>query len=237
MSFARHQAISTFRAGPFTHFLAVALLALIAAPAVSADAPKSDDEKAFYSIGTNYAQQLSSLNPVSDREVDMLILGLRDALAGSSLAVDQQEGAKLVQTMVKKRQARAMEIEKEASAAFVAAEAAKSGAEKTESGLIYTVLKAGDGRSPKATDKVRVHYHGTLRDGTVFDSSVDRGEPAEFPLNRVIACWTEGVAKMKIGGKSRLVCPADIAYGDRATGRIPAGAVLTFEVELLGILN
>jgi len=139
--------------------------------------------------------------------------------------------------MVEKRQARAMEIEKKASAAFLATEAAKSGAEKTESGLIYTEIKAGDGRSPKATEKVRVHYHGTLRDGTVFDSSVDRGEPAEFPLNRVIACWTEGVAKMKIGGKSRLVCPADIAYGDRATGRIPAGAVLTFEVELLGILN
>jgi len=236
MSFAHRLATPTLRARLSAPLLAIALLALIAAPAF-ADAPKNDDEKAFYSIGTNYAQQLSSLNPVSDREVEMLVLGLRDALKGNSLAVDQQQGAQLVQTMVKKRQARAMEIEKEASAAFLATEAAKSGAQKTESGLIYTEIKAGDGRSPKATEKVRVHYHGTLRDGTVFDSSVDRGEPAEFPLNRVIACWTEGVAKMKIGGKSRLVCPADIAYGDRQTGRIPAGAVLTFEVELLGILN
>ena len=210
---------------------------LIASPALSADAPKSNEEKAFYSIGTSYAQQLSSLSPVGDRELDMLILGLRDALSGNTLAVDQQTGAGLVRSMVQARQAKALAAEKAAAAEFLKSEAAKKGAETTESGLIYTVIKEGEGRSPTATQKVRVHYHGTLRDGTVFDSSVDRNEPAEFPLNRVIACWTEGVAKMKIGGKSRLICPSDIAYGERATGRIPAGAVLNFEVELLGILD
>ena len=94
----------------------------------------------------------------------------------------------------------------------------------------------GSGASPSATDKVKVHYHGTLRDGTVFDSSVERNSPAEFPRNRVIPCWTEGVAKMKVGGKSRLVCPAEIAYGDRSTGRIPGGAALSFEVELIEIV-
>ena len=101
---------------------------------------------------------------------------------------------------------------------------------------LYFEIKPGTGESPKATDTVKVHYHGTLRDGTVFDSSVDRGEPATFPLNRVIACWTEGVQKMKVGGKSKLICPASIAYGDRgAPPKIMPGAALVFEVELLGI--
>lgn len=114
--------------------------------------------------------------------------------------------------------------------------AARKGAEKTASGLIYSVVKAGSGASPKATDTVKVHYHGTLPDGTVFDSSVDRGEPATFPLNGVIPCWTEGVQKMKVGGKSQLVCPPDIAYGNRRVGEhIKPGSTLVFEVELLGV--
>ena len=106
----------------------------------------------------------------------------------------------------------------------------------TASGLVYQSLKDGSGASPKATDTVRVHYHGTLADGKVFDSSVQRGQPAEFPLNRVIPCWTEGVQMMKVGGKAKLTCPPQIAYGSRgAAGVIPPNATLTFEVELLGI--
>jgi len=104
------------------------------------------------------------------------------------------------------------------------------------SGLVYQSLKEGTGASPKATDTVRVHYHGTLADGKVFDSSVQRGQPAEFPLNRVIPCWTEGVQMMKVGGKAKLTCPPQIAYGARgAAGVIPPNATLTFEVELLGV--
>ncbi len=106
----------------------------------------------------------------------------------------------------------------------------------TPSGLQITQLVVGDGPSPKATDVVRVHYHGTFPDGRVFDSSVERGEPARFPLNRVIPCWTEGVQMMKVGGKAKLVCPPNIAYGPRgAPPRIPPNATLHFEVELLGI--
>lgn len=107
----------------------------------------------------------------------------------------------------------------------------------TGSGLVYTVLKAGQGPQPAATDVVRVHYRGTFPDGKEFDSSHSRGQPAEFPLNRVIKCWTEGVQMMKVGGKAKLVCPPAIAYGERGTpgGPIPPNATLHFEVELLGI--
>ncbi|MBT8423153.1 MAG: FKBP-type peptidyl-prolyl cis-trans isomerase [Gammaproteobacteria bacterium] len=114
--------------------------------------------------------------------------------------------------------------------------AAADGAVTTESGLIYEQVEEGTGEQPLATSKVRAHYHGTLRDGTVFDSSVDRGQPLEIGLNQVIPCWTEGIAKMKVGGKAKLTCPPEIAYGARAQGIIPANAVLTFEVELLDIL-
>lgn len=109
----------------------------------------------------------------------------------------------------------------------------------TSSGLVYESLKDGSGASPKATDRVKVHYRGTLTDGKEFDSSYKRGEPAEFPLNRVIPCWTEGVQKMKPGGKAKLTCPAAIAYGERGAGGglIPPGATLNFEVELLEVLR
>ena len=107
----------------------------------------------------------------------------------------------------------------------------------TKSGLVYQSLKEGTGAQPKASDTVKVHYRGTLLDGKEFDSSYKRGEPAEFPLNRVIPCWTEGVAMMKVGGKAKLTCPAAIAYGTAGAGNglIPANATLNFEVELLGI--
>ncbi len=114
--------------------------------------------------------------------------------------------------------------------------AAEPGAIRTPSGLVYRELTAGAGESPKATDTVTVNYRGTLVNGTEFDSSYKRNQPAQFPLNQVIPCWTEGVQKMKVGGKSRLVCPAALAYGDRgAPPTIPGGATLIFEVELLGI--
>ena len=96
-------------------------------------------------------------------------------------------------------------------------------------------LVVGTGLQPKAMDTVEVHYHGTLEDGTVFDSSVDRGQPAKFPLTRVISCWTRGIPEMKVGGKAVLTCPANTAYGAQAKGRIPANSTLTFEVELLGV--
>ncbi len=120
--------------------------------------------------------------------------------------------------------------------ADAAANAAKEpGAVVTASGLVYLALKEGTGASPSATDVVTVHYRGTFPGGKEFDSSLARGKPAEFPLNRVIKCWTEGVQRMKVGGKSKLTCPAAIAYGSAGGGPIPPNATLHFDVELLGI--
>jgi FKBP-type peptidyl-prolyl cis-trans isomerase FkpA len=116
--------------------------------------------------------------------------------------------------------------------------AQEKGAKKLDSGVIYIEEKAGTGDSPKATDKVKVHYTGKLTDGTVFDSSVERGQPATFPLNQVIKCWTEGVVQMKPGGKAKIVCPSDVAYGDRgAPPKIKPGSTLVFDVELLEIVK
>lgn len=201
-------------------------------------APRTDEEKAFYAIGTAFAGNLQQFKPISPRELELVLQGVRDAVGEKVLAVEQQEGGALIRTMMQSRQEKSAQAESAAAASFLASEAARSGAKKTESGLVITHLKPGTGLSPAATDTVRVHYHGTLRDGTVFDSSVDRGQPAEFPLNKVIPCWTEGVALMKVGGKARLICPAAIAYGNRgAPPRIMPGAALSFEVELIEIVK
>lgn len=123
-----------------------------------------------------------------------------------------------------------------AADAVAAASAKEAGAVVTASGLVFRSLKDGSGASPSASDKVKVHYRGTFPDGKEFDSSYKRGEPIEFPLNGVIKCWTEGVQRMKVGGKAKLTCPPAIAYGERgAGGTIPPNATLLFEVELLGI--
>lgn len=132
----------------------------------------------------------------------------------------------------------ALEREKAKGKEYVEKAAKQEGAQKTKSGLVYLPLKKGTGLTPKSSETVRVHYTGTLIDGKVFDSSVARKQPAEFPLDQVIPCWTEGVQKIQVGGKAKLVCPPEIAYGDSgAGGVIPGGATLVFEVELLAIVK
>ena len=122
--------------------------------------------------------------------------------------------------------------------AYLEAAAKEEGAVKTSSGLIFKSLSPGTGESPKLTDTVKVHYKGTFIDGTEFDSSYKRDEPTEFPVNKVIKCWTEGLQRMKVGEKAQLVCPPGIAYGDRGMGGIvPPGAVLVFQIELLEIIK
>ena len=126
---------------------------------------------------------------------------------------------------------------KAAGQAYLDENAKKEGVSVTESGLQYEVLQAAEGAKPAATDTVKVHYTGTLTDGTKFDSSVDRGEPVEFPLNRVIPGWTEGVQLMNVGSKFRFTIPSELAYGERDMGTIPPNSVLVFEVELLDIIK
>jgi FKBP-type peptidyl-prolyl cis-trans isomerase FkpA len=134
------------------------------------------------------------------------------------------------------RMASAAVAEKQAGQKYQDKAAAEKGATRTKSGLIFKSLKEGSGASPTATDTVKVNYQGTLTDGKVFDSSYQRNEPATFPLNGVIPCWTEGLQMMKVGGKARLVCPADIAYGDRGSPPdIKPGSTLVFDVELLDV--
>ena len=130
-----------------------------------------------------------------------------------------------------------METQKQ-NKAYLEAAAKEEGAVKTSSGLIFKSLSPGTGESPKLTDTVKVHYKGTFIDGTEFDSSYKRGEPTEFPVNKVIKCWTEGLQRMKVGEKAQLVCPPGIAYGDRGMGGVvPPGAVLVFQIELLEIIK
>ena len=166
----------------------------------------------------------------------MVKTGLTDGVLKRTPKVNMQEVMPKVQQLQQTRMAAGSEVEKKAGADFLAKAAAEKGVVKTDSGLVYSTIKEGNGASPKATDTVKVHYQGTLVDGTVFDSSVQRGQPVTFPLNGVIPCWTEGVQKIKVGGKGRLVCPSQIAYGDQGRPpKIKPGATLIFEVELLGI--
>jgi FKBP-type peptidyl-prolyl cis-trans isomerase FkpA/FKBP-type peptidyl-prolyl cis-trans isomerase FklB len=168
----------------------------------------------------------------------MVKSGLTDTVLKKPTKVDLNAYASKIQELQQQRTTVAAAAEKKTGQAFLDKAAGEKGATKTSSGLIISTLKAGNGATPKASDSVRVHYHGMLTDGTVFDSSVQRGEPVSFPLNGVIPCFREGVQLMKVGGKSRLVCPADLAYGDRgAPPRIRPGATLVFEIELLEIVK
>jgi FKBP-type peptidyl-prolyl cis-trans isomerase len=215
--------------------IAVTLSLLLAVPAAAAGPElTTEDQKTVYALGLNIAQSLAifSLTPA---ELDLVVAGLRDGI-GKTAKVEFAQYAPLVQKLAQQRSAAGAEIEKKEAAGFLEKLAKEKGAEKTASGLVFIPVTAGTGAAPKATDRVKVHYKGTLRDGSVFDSSIERGQPATFPLNGVIACWTEGLQKMKVGGKAKLACPAAIAYGDRgAPPKIKPGSALLFEVELLSI--
>ncbi|MEZ4334943.1 MAG: FKBP-type peptidyl-prolyl cis-trans isomerase [Myxococcota bacterium] len=195
----------------------------------------SDDQKTVYALGLALAREIEPFR-LDESELDLLARGMKDGALGRPPQVELEAQMPKIQELGRARVAAAATEEAAAAEAFVAAAAAEPGAEKLESGLVYREITPGTGASPTPDDIVKVHYHGTLRDGTVFDSSVERGSPAEFPLKGVIPCWTEGVQKMKVGGKARLVCPASTAYGDRgAPPRIKPGAAIAFDVELLEI--
>ena len=194
----------------------------------------TDEQKTVYSVGLSMYRSLTQLD-LSPAELELVKQALSDAAAGKP-AVKLDEWGPKIQALAQARASRVAQREKASSAAFLTKAATETGAVKTPSGLVYRELQAGSGASPKATDTVKVNYRGTFIDGKEFDSSYGR-EPAQFALNQVIKCWTEGVQKMKVGGKGRLVCPSDIAYGDQGRPSIPGGATLVFEIELLDIVK
>lgn len=205
------------------------------APAALAQTGMTDEHKTFYALGLALSQSLQNFG-LSEAEFELVKTGLSDGVLKRPPQADVQELMPKIQELQQSRMAAVAEAEKKAGEAFIAKAVAAPETKKLDSGLVITTLTPGTGATPTADDGVTVHYHGTLIDGTVFDSSTQRGQPASFKLGGVIKCWTEGLQQMKVGGKSRLVCPPQIAYGDRgAPPRIKPGATLVFEVELLEI--
>ncbi len=210
--------------------LAAATLALtLAAPAAHAAAPlATEQEKVVYALGLLAAKSFTDIG-LTPHEVQLVARALSDSLTqGAKPAVDLADYEPKVQEFVRERVA-------SANKAYLDKAAREKGAQKTASGLVYSILKEGSGPSPKESDTVKVNYEGRLANGQVFDSSYRRGQPAEFALDQVVPCWREGVQKIKVGGKGRLVCPASLAYGERGAGPIPGGATLVFDVELLEV--
>ena len=229
---------------------AAPVAAAATAPAQAAPAApvalNTEDEKAAYSIGASLAQYLKgNLDQQSQMGLtlnnELVLQGVQDVFAGKNQLTDEQMQSALqaldkrvneiMQKQATEKSAASVKAGEELRAKF----AKEEGVKTTESGLMYKVEKEGTGVKPAATDTVKVHYKGTLPDGTKFDSSYDRNEPATFPLNRVIPGWTEGVQLMPVGSKFKFVIPPELAYGDQDMPTIPANSTLTFEVELLEV--
>lgn len=227
--------------------LALAAMALAACSPPSSSQPEvsstqaseiaalqTDQDKTLYALGLAIGGNVREFQ-LTAAEIAIVADGMADAVLGREPKVDLQTWGPRIQGLAQERASVAATAEKAAAEAFVTEQAQQPGAERSASGVVFIPVTEGTGANPTAESTVRVHYHGTLRDGSVFDSSVQRGEPISFPLSGVIPCWTEGVQKIKVGGKAKLVCPADMAYGDQGSGSIPGGAALMFEVELLAI--
>jgi FKBP-type peptidyl-prolyl cis-trans isomerase FkpA len=219
--------------------IAALLVALALTPAARAADVKLDteDQKTLYALGLALSRNLAAFN-LTPEELATVEAGMRDGLFTKEKKVDLEKYGQKIQEFAQARAKAVADKEKEAGKPFLDKMAQEKGAKKLDSGVIYIEEKPGTGDAPKPTDKVKVHYTGKLTDGTVFDSSVERGQPATFPLNQVIKCWTEGVGQMKPGGKAKIVCPSDVAYGDRgAPPKIKPGSTLVFDVELLEIMK
>lgn len=215
----------------------VVVMSMLVISACTKSEPKTDEQKALYAIGVMMSKQMEILS-LTPQELEYVEKGMSDSLEGKKLVVEPEAMQQKISEFAQARVKASTEKQKEQSKAYLENAAKEKGAQKSEDGLIYIPIKEGTGPQPKETDVVRVQYEGKLVNGKVFDSSIKRGEPAEFPLNQVIKCWGEGITKMKVGGKAKIICPSSLAYGDQ--GRppvIPGGAALIFEVDLLGIVD
>ncbi len=199
---------------------------------------ESIGQQACYGIGRQIGQQLSEQS-FEGFDLSAVFQGIEDAINNAPFAVSQEvigEAFRVLNEQMAAEEEKRSAVMKSAGAEFLVENAKRAGVEVTESGLQYEVLTAGSGKKPAATDTVRVHYHGTFTDGKVFDSSVQRNQPAEFPVNGVIAGWVEALQLMSEGSKWKLYIPYQLAYGERGAGSIPPYSTLVFEVELLNVL-
>jgi len=210
-------------------------IVLFTVPASAADLTMTEDQKVLYSIGLQVARSLSVFN-LTSAELEVVQQGITDDFSGNKLAAELLSQSGKIQEFARARRKALGEKQAGAGRDFLEKSAKEQGAIRTASGMIYTSLSEGKGESPKAADVVKVNYRGTLVDGKEFDSSYKRGRPLEFRLDGVIKCWVEGVQKMKPGGKAKLVCPPNLAYGENGAGeQILPGATLAFELELLEV--
>ena len=197
--------------------------------------PETEMEKVSYSLGVNMASSVKSQG-LDSIDINSVSKAFTDVFEGNELDISEEESMTILQEFFNKLQAEKSAKANEEGAAFLAENGAKEGVTTTESGLQYEIIVSGDGEKPTTSDQVTVHYHGMLIDGTVFDSSVDRGQPATFGVTQVIKGWTEALQLMSVGDKWKLTIPSNLAYGDQgAGGIIGPGATLIFEVELLKI--
>jgi FKBP-type peptidyl-prolyl cis-trans isomerase FkpA len=219
-------------ASPIAMVLSLSLMLVMAQGAYAEE--DADAENTLYYMGIALGQNLTPFG-LSDDEVGLVIMGLRESLAGEARDLDPQVYGPKVAALAEGRIAAGAEQETVSAQAYLDKMAGEDGATTTESGIVIVSMVDGTGASPTADSTVTAHYHGTLRDGTVFDSSVERGEPFTSSLANVIPCWRDAIPTMKEGGKSKITCPSDTAYGSRGSGAIPGGAALTFEVELISV--
>lgn len=203
---------------------------------------KTHQDSISYMIGRDIGRNMKA-NGI-DVTAEQMSIGLKDGLAGIDSVMNEKATEKLMATFQAEMMAKQQQVSqaensenRAAGEAFLAENKLKPGVKVTQSGLQYRVISEGEGENPTAEDVVEVHYTGTLIDGTVFDSSVERGESIKFPLNGVIPGWTEGVQLMKPGAKYEFVIPSNLAYGERTSGPIPGGSTLIFEVELISIVK
>jgi len=202
----------------------------------AAPEPTTDEQKTLYAIGLTISQSIGTFS-LSEAELELVKAGITDGVFKRPSKVDLQTFGPKIEQLQQARASVIAEPEKKAGAAFLAKVAAEPGAKKTESGAILMTIKEGTGATPKITDMVKVHYQGTLIDGTVFDSSTKLGEPAMMRMHEMSKCWVEGMQQIKVGSKSKLICPSSLAYRDKGLPPlIKPGATLVFEIELIEII-
>lgn len=197
--------------------------------------PKTDEEKTIYALGVGLSRQIAPFH-LSAAELQILKAGLTDGATSRATQVSPESYREQIAQLADARSAAAAADQKKAGAAFLERAAGEEGARKLDSGLVLKTLREGTGKVPMLADTVRVRYTGKLIDGTVFDTTSDEAEPAALPMGQVIPCWAQALQLMQEGGKARVVCPSDLAYGDRGLPpSIPPGATLAFEVELVEV--